>query len=271
MRPLDKLHNILDRIWIWAPLATRIFGAICFASLELMDNGCWKTISFVSGILIFGFGEFWGSKREKDIKVHMDRVKLLENNNNSLTDRLAIYQYSIKSVIDISVLSIYEAVKLNNTSRINLYLHDGHAFYLIARYSENEIYKKYSKRVVYPADQGCIAKAWELGEYLKNDLPDFKKLPDDYHKISQNHFSMPTEVSESLTMKCRSILGIRINNTQTKDNLAVIILESTEVGQFDLKLIEQIKKFTVWKSMCSFLEINKNMIPKPSDASVKGF
>lgn len=268
---LDKLLQFTKQAWEYGPLSFRIIGVLALTLWAIWDFWWIKWPILLIGVSAFISGEIWNKARENSL--HEQSKKIEENDKKiiELTDELGNYQYSIRNIVDIFIISIYEGLELNTDSRISLYLHDGKAFYLIARYSDNEKYKKFSKRVVYPADQGCIAKAWELGQYLKNDLPDPDTSEHDYLNVLSQEFSIPLEVGKNFVMKSRSLLGVRLNDSQTKQNLAIIIIENIRQSAFDLTIIEQIKNFTVWKSMCSFLELNKNLLPKPSDASLKGF
>ncbi|HMN49842.1 MAG TPA: hypothetical protein PKD67_11930 [Ignavibacteriaceae bacterium] len=267
---LEKLIELTKQAWEYGPLTFRVFGGLSLALWAIWDFWI-KWPILILGIIAYIWGEIWNKEREKHVLAQSNKIEEEEKKIIELTDELGNYQYSIRNIVEIFIISIYEALELKTDSRISLYLHDGNAFYLIARYSDNEKFKKFSKRVVYPADQGCIAKAWELGQYQKDDMPDPQVECGEYLDLLLKEFNIPADVAENFVMKSRSLVGVRLNDSRTKQNLAIVIIESIRQKAFDLTIIEQIKNFTVWKSMCSFLEVNKNLLPKPSDASMKGF
>jgi hypothetical protein len=163
----------------------------------------------------------------------------------------------------------YERFGLTTNERISLYKLDMDRFSCIGRHSDNEIFKAKPNRL-YPKDEGCIAKAWQVGKVQDADAPYPEENMASWINYNIDKFNFSEETLTNIKMKSRSFYGFRLRNTQN-ETIAVLMFESLDVdglkfGKFDRFFNEHEKK-----NITHLIESLEKHIPSLEMARLEGF
>lgn len=139
----------------------------------------------------------------------------------------------------------YERFELTSNERVSLYKLDMDRFSCIGRHSDNEIFKAKPSRL-YPNNEGCIAKAWQIGKVQDASAPNPKDGLESWVSYNIDKFNFSEEILMNIKMKSRSFYGFRLRNTQN-ETIAVLMFESLDpdglkFGKFDRFFNEHEKK-----------------------------
>lgn len=151
--------------------------------------------------------------------------------------------------------SIGETLSFGGTDRISLYVLEDGQFVQVARHSKNPEYKR-TGRLIYPIDQGVIAKTLEDNELVcYASLPDYKADAVKYADYMLDKFGMCKSVVDKLTMHPRFVAGLRISSADGNEWKAVLILESDRRYAWKRTTLEEVlqrNKLCMYKLMCDF-------------------
>lgn len=163
------------------------------------------------------------------------------------------------------------STKLNfgTNERISIYKSDLERYSCIGRFSENGVYTEKSGRL-YPATQGCIAKAWEIGTFTEGSSPDPITEWQKYVEYHTKKYSFTEDELKTLRMKSRSYYGIRLQNQQQK-TVGVLILESTDAGGIPFGKIGKIITDVEKRHLSSLIESLESHMPSLERANAEGF
>jgi hypothetical protein len=141
--------------------------------------------------------------------------------------------------------SYYERFGLTINERVSLYKLDMDRFSCIGRHSDNEIFKAKPSRL-YPNNEGCIAKAWQVGKVQDAGAPNPEDSLENWVNYNIEKFNFSEDVLMNIKMKSRSFYGFRLRNTRN-ETIAVLMFESLDsdglkFGKFDRFFNEHEKK-----------------------------
>jgi len=156
---------------------------------------------------------------------------------------------------------------LGHTERISFYIHDGKAFVLQGRYSDNPHYNK-TGRLIYPDDQGCIGRAYANGEWFVNDIPDYDASREAYLDRLQREYSIDKRTARAMRMKSRSLYGYGLENHRGH-KVAVIVFESMCVDVLDSDTLRKTMRARGSQLIAMLEELPER--GQPSLASNEGF
>ncbi len=198
----------------------------------------------------------------QDLKEHRDHFQRIHGQD--------IFSIAEGYLLNMAVHKLKFPDKGPTQDRISLYSYDESeekCFVRLGRFSYNRDFML-SGRKSYPANQGCIAKAWHEGIHFDNGVPDRVANKTEYLKYHQNA-QLKREEIQALSMNSRLYFGYRILNKEHKA-LAVIVVESTEPNRFTRDHLQQI-----FDSDALFLShlIGKmsSLLPQPGVATRLGF
>lgn len=139
----------------------------------------------------------------------------------------------------------YERFELTSNERVSLYKLDMDRFSCIGRHSDNEIFKAKPSRL-YPNNEGCIAKAWQIGKVQDASAPNPEDGLESWVSYNIDKFNFSEDVLMNIKMKSRSFYGFRLRNTQN-ETIAVLMFESLDpdglkFGKFNRFFNEHEKK-----------------------------
>ena len=139
----------------------------------------------------------------------------------------------------------YERFELTSNERVSLYKLDMDRFSCIGRHSDIEIFKAKPSRL-YPNNEGCIAKAWQVGKVQDANAPNPEDSLETWVSYNTDKFNFSEDVLMNIKMKSRSFYGFRLRNTQN-ETIAVLMFESLDpdglkFGKFDRFFNEHEKK-----------------------------
>jgi hypothetical protein len=174
-------------------------------------------------------------KKHKEV---VDDYELLKQDRDSKS----INCYSLFSNY---LYSYYERFDLTTNERVSLYKLDMDRFSCIGRHSDNEIFKAKPSRL-YPNNEGCIAKAWQVGKVQDAGAPNPEDSLKNWVNYNIEKFNFSEDVLMNIKMKSRSFYGFRLRNTQN-ETIAVLMFESLDsdglkFGKFDRFFNEHEKK-----------------------------
>jgi hypothetical protein len=219
--------------WIWVPLGL---------SIALLVTGS------IAGLFV------------KPTYLQLMRAK--EQLDQGLLSRQATYQDTLRThlrdlLIELDVLTA--------DTRISAYSHNGRAFVMITRFSNNPSLMM-SGRAIYPQNQGLIAEAWQLGEACKVRLPED---PIEYASAALALYGLPREVTHNMTMRSRSLVGLRVMDGT--DPIGVIILESTKRQRIGHTILKSMKTSSAWEAATRDMSASRSNLPDMLSVSEEGF
>ncbi|MDP1774167.1 MAG: hypothetical protein Q8L15_18015 [Methylobacter sp.] len=167
------------------------------------------------------------------------------------------------------LFSYFQRFAFGPNERVSLYKLDMDMFSCIGRYSDNEIFKSKPSRL-YPRNQGCIAKAWEIGNFQDTNAPDPTADLAGWKKYNIDNFNFDIGQIERIRMKSRAFYGIRLQNHQ-KITVAVLVFESLEPDGLPFGKIDRFFKNHEICTIVNLIESLEKHIPSLEDARAEGF
>jgi len=166
------------------------------------------------------------------------KTKELENDleleKRALESQFAARKKGYSRILNDELKVLTYILGFGSNDRISLYRHDkrNNRFIMFARHSQNPRLKQPGK-VFYPDDYGCLGQTWEYGScFIEFPEPGTPQ----YYRTCESEWNMDRQTVDEITMKCRVIGGIAIENLNY-ERIAVLIFESTRTGAFREKTI----------------------------------
>ena len=142
-----------------------------------------------------------------------------------------------------------------NSDRVSVYFFHQDRFIMLARYSRHPEYRR-PGRTEYPAGQGAIGNAWDLGSVAML-LPD-TRVRWQQRLVSKHGYSQK-EAAE-LTMHCTSIAALRIEVDHQA--VGVIVFESTEPTRIDQETIDTAQSSMLFAALCELVGVAAMFTPR---------
>ncbi|MDD1793925.1 hypothetical protein LRP50_12345 [Enterovibrio sp. ZSDZ42] len=236
-------------------------------ALEIFSLEQWFLGLFIIAVVTMLWGTFGLGYRHYLLK---RIIALTDKENFELKQRLNsntvdYYEFFSRFIFN----SYYSALQLTSNERISLYRLDMDHFLCVGRYSDNEIYKQKPSRL-YPKNQGCISRAWQIGssQHVSKFCPESEI--DQWVAEHVSDFGFEESTLREMTMKSRSLKCIRIQDANN-NNIAVIAFESVNQDGLPIGKIERKMNERERKSLCHLLEALESHIPSLQNASSEGF
>ena len=259
----DKIARFL--LWWsknWHSVASLLAGAAGSVAGWIVDSAAWP-IFLVAILLTLAAGY-------RALTLKPTYTQLLDEQAKN-EDQLADHQAALKGILEISLRGLCDELGLwNPESRVSCYTHNGKAFVMVARISDNPSLAV-PGRALYPEDQGVIGAAWREGKKAQIDLPvDNEKV---YRKKLLRDYKMDDEVVAGLTMRSRSLLAIRVTDVRStpEKHVGVLVLESLKPRGVTGTLYKSLTTSTSWLALQTFLCTSVDMLPDMVDAKEEGF
>lgn len=166
------------------------------------------------------------------------KLSRLEARNTELEYAGEELEGRVRSLFREQLRLLAHALAFSDTERISAYRYDHEikAFRLVSRFSQNPTLNG-PGRERYPADQGCIAQAWETGESVAV-LPDKRTDEGAYYAKLQDDWGIPLDVAAQFSMVSRHMAGFALPDDRG-DYIAVLIFESARENNLDLQKIKR--------------------------------
>lgn len=232
-------------------------------SLQPMGGWDWLLLLF---LLLSGLG--WLAVQWPKV-THQRRISSLVEENEELESQTEGLLQDVIALKDGYTRSLGDALGFRKNKggleRITIYSHDPKGYFVpFARDATNPNHDEIN-RPLYPADQGCIAKAWEEGRWFDNKFPDPKRARNDYIQYCAKHYNMTRDVTEGLSMKSRLYYGWSVRNVEDAKSIAVVIVESTSSDRWEEEFLnnffEERKRY-----LRQLVDRLKPVLPQPSTA-----
>ena len=249
--------------------------------LEYFSKDEWMLI-LLSLTVLFAF---WGGIAPQ-IATHVLKIRLRDNNellkvSQSECDTLRDDNQKLRlkfedSIIDtyglfsLYLCNIYRNLELTQNERISIYRIELGSFRCIGRYSLNEQYKEKPERM-YSRDYGYLGRAWNTGSIQDTNSPCPDSDFENYVQYHHDQYGVPREIIEKSAMKSRAFRGIRIQNTQRSEPLAVVVCESKNVNGLPFGKISRAFNDLERRKLASLLEGLSNHMASVELAHGEGF
>jgi len=233
-------------------------------------SSSWKELVFYNHNLYFflaALGFFFGNifmwRRSPGIKSLRQRVSQLEDIlEQSKEDYYQLFEKQLAILAN-------DKLGLRDTERVSVYKYEESKFIMLGRYSKNPEYCKRG-RGQYPANEGCIAKAWQNGEVFVASLPDPRTEEEHYLDKMKNTWGINKSVARNFKMKSRCYYGFAIENAE-QQRIAVVIIESVNPEGLVKDEINRVLVGGEGKAIANFLERMQRLEPSPSFAKEEGY
>lgn len=263
--------SIGDFIGSYGPTICVIVGGIGLATLPTLPYGInWydkivylKLSMVISVIFLYIVGAVISNSRNKDFWRIQNRIEQLEEIIKSFGE-------NIFKIWELRLSVIANDLELGHSERVSIYNFENDKFVMLGRYSMNPTFNT-SGRGVYPANQGCIQKAWCEGFAEVQDLPDPDNNYQDYKDCLKNDWSINNSVVDKLSMKSRSFVGIAIDDVKGINKAAVIIFESIKSNGLNTDKIKSSFDKSIGNEIKLLIDILKPLEPSPDIAKKGGF
>ena len=165
--------------------------------------------------------------------------------------------------------SYYERFELTSNERVSLYKLDMDRFSCIGRHSDNEIFKAKPSRL-YPINEGCIAKAWQVGIINEAGAPNPEDGLENWVSYNINKFNFSEDVLMNIKMKSRSFYGLRLRDTQN-EAIAVLMFESLDSEGLKFGKLKRFFNDRETKNITHLVKSLEKHIPSLEMARQEGF
>lgn len=166
------------------------------------------------------------------------RLSDLERRNTDLEYANEELEGMLGSLFREQLRLLAHKIGFSDSERISAYRYDRDVdvFRLVSRFSQNPTLNG-PGRSQYPADQGCIARAWETGEAVAV-LPDRRTDETAYFAKLEDEWGIPRDVAQQFSMVSRHMAGFALED-ERGDYIAVLIFESARENALDLQKIKR--------------------------------
>ena len=241
-----------------------IIGAASFSALSGLWHGVPHASLVVASVVLSAVGGVGETRRKPS---YTDLLNELEDHRDRATEQIALSQDLLRALL----LPLAQALNLDTSERISLYVHDRAAFVMLARHSANPEFAKSGQRSVYPESEGVIGEAWRNKQHIVFDLPDPEADLDAYLARLRDDYRIPEGTGRAIRMKSRSLLGLRYPDGNLDVPLGVAIIESTDPDRITSSMADIVRESLAWKTVCTFAHIYQGDLPAMSEALGKGF
>lgn len=252
------------------PQGLSIGGAVSFAAVGLILGSegegfrevafSWAGLTFGAGVLLTVAGNFATFRRRP-------RITELERENARLrglrSREITTYRANLRDEL---ARVLREDLGYGDAERISLYRPHGGTFQLLGRYSENPELERSPVRLFYPTDQGVLGAAWRDGSAAEESLPDPVRDEADYYVELWSRWGIPESVSRTMTMRSRALVGYALKEPRGTDRVAVIVVESENIGILSEEAVRKAMKGVSGERLCDFLERGSDIEPDPGYA-----
>jgi cell division protein FtsL len=233
--------------------------------LSFFTTDEWLIVLLVSTVLFAIWGAI-GSQLIVKLTDYKNKLLLLENEQLKMDkDSKNIDSYNLFSKY---LYSYFQRFELTTEERISLYKLEMEVFSCIGRYSENETFRTKPNRL-YPSNQGCISKVWEIGLYENANIPDPLNI-DEWNQYNIENYSFTVEELNKIRMKSRSYFGLRLKNAEHV-TIAVIIFESLSPSGLPFGKLKRFFKESEIANLTNLIESLNSHIPSLTEANQEGY
>lgn len=152
---------------------------------------------------------------------------------------------------------------------MSLYKLDMDLFSCIGRYSENEIFNSKPSRL-YPRDQGCISRAWEVGVYEDANAPDPEDAMCEWVNYNVGKYNFTEAELDSINMKSWAFYGLRLKNSNNI-TVGVVLFESLSSSGLSFGKIKRLLNDQEKTNLAALIDSLSEHIPNLESAKEEGF
>jgi hypothetical protein len=205
--------------------------------------------------------------RDTEIAQLKNRLGEQDEEIANLKSKFALYQDLLRRTLDATA---GKKLGLGPEDRVSVYKHEGDAFQLLARCSRNPNFEGSKGRALYPANQGCISKAWANGEADLHNLPDPVAKSWAY-EAEQQKCGIPLDVARGFRMKSRSYAAFTIRRLSNRKPRAVIVFESIDPTRMTVQTCKPVLQSQLGELLEHFFEVFEEFEPSIGLAGKEGY
>lgn len=207
------------------------------------------------------------AEKDADIARLSRKLSRVEEELQISQSKFALYEQMLSRILS----NVAIRLNLSSEDRVSIYKREGTTFVLLARHSRNPKFHESKRRAVYPADQGCIARAWEHGEHEITGLPDPRQSPPNYVEAQHKRCNVPLDVASEFTMKSRSYAAFALRHLTIDQPRAVLVFESTNPSRMTVHSCSPVLNDGGRALLEQFLHVFQELEPSPALASEAGY
>lgn len=221
-------------------------------------------VVFMIGAALILLGAYAGIRRTRTVGPLLKKLEKYE----AMSERLVGTHYDLCSTTLARISR--DTFGYGDTERISVYRHrGGNAFQIMGRHSEDITFKR-KGRLIYPADQGVLGHAWRH-RVATTELPDPHKQSEEYYRVLEDEWNISRRVAEGFTMKSRSLVACARYDLKGIDPVAVVVVESTEVGILEEDRVREAVNGKEGDLIYDFFEMMQPLEPNAEDTHGQGF
>jgi hypothetical protein len=233
-----------------------------------------QTIGLILLIIIFSLNIYLGIKVLKKSK----SKEKLENDKRELGVKIQSLENSIDEIqrnsleiFNEHLAALFYKLDLTECERISFYKFQDDKFHIVGRYSINPKLNERNRKY-YPANEGLISLAWQIGEFhINSGIPEFVNgNKQAYYTYLRNLSDIPVDTIKNIKMKSRSFYLKAFTDSRGIQRNSIIAFESLNSGEFEIENIEPIINEEQAK-LISFVERLQWDLPNLETANNQGF
>lgn len=234
--------------------------------LSLLNTNGWLVLLFGVTVLCAIWGSLGGQLTARLVS---SRHKETTRENQQLREESDSKAIDCYKVFSNYLFSYFSQFGLGSDERISLYKLDMEMFSCVGRYSDNEIFNSKPSRL-YPRNQGCIARAWEVGNYQDTQAPDPQASPYEWVEYNIEKYGYDEAQLDKIRMKSRAFLGVRLKNSE-QITIAVIIFESLRPNGLPFGKINSFLNDHEIRNLANLIQSLEKHMPSLEEANAEGF
>lgn len=239
----ERMSAIYARILEWLPetllTASGAIGIILSAQTSESITVPWLDLSLeryhiaILAIFLIVAGNYAASRKKSRIEAHEAALdELLDFRSLAASGVEEVFERTLRTI---GFFSSNSSSQKDPKSRATLYFHDytdGHTshFVPIVRLSLDPTLKRFG-RLVYPDNQGMIAEVWKSPDAAYK--PDLPKEEGEWVSAMYERYGIPRKTAQKMSMKPRSIGGVRIEDSNGKPYAIAIFEYEAARRKFD--------------------------------------
>lgn len=251
------MNNWIGKHSYWLVPLLDILTAVGLVFLPILEFWPKSSVSysfFTLLIYLILTVNFFIKKKYSFIKIEYKNIlKDLSIHKNILNLILKYNQDNIGKVLKTTSDNLGFNKTKEKEDRITLFGIRNNSFFILARWSENPMYRNINQTKTYDINSGCIAKAYQNGWlYEKGTIPDFNKNPNGYIEYFKTNYSIKEQKIRKLSMKSRYYAAIKICDIHKE--YGILVVESKCPERFSESIIK-IALESGSKELCYLLEV----------------
>lgn len=257
----------------YVPEVLKALGTVAIAAVGLLQGraegltwfiSSWPGFIFLLAAVFTLLGTIWSVKRAR-------ATRPLKQENEKLKETLKSVGEHYFELCSAELSKILQnTLGYGHTERISVYRFRGEGFQIMGRYSERRDYNERG-RIVYPADEGVIQRAWKGNGKAVAHLPDPHKEPERYYDALEKDWNIDRGTAKNFTMPSRQLVARVVYEPKDRHRVAIVVVESTKPRILEEDRIYEVIDGVEGEFVNDFLEKMESIEPDLQFSRERGF